>query len=137
MATKTTTSQEYIYAKGGRKTSVAQTRLFLNGKGEITVNDKPMTEYFPTEALQEIVLAPLKIANRVETVNITIKTHSGGIHSQAEATRHSLSRALIIVDPELRGALKAEGYLKRDPRVKERKKPGLKRARRAPQWSKR
>jgi small subunit ribosomal protein S9 len=136
-ADKQEDKREYIYAKGGRKTSTAQTRLYLNAKGVFTVNDRPYNEYFPTEDLQRIFLNPLKIASREKTVDLSMKVHGGGIHSQAEACRHSISRALIKVDPELRGALKAEGFLMRDPRVKERKKPGLRRARRSPQWSKR
>lgn len=136
MDTKTT-KQEYIYAKGGRKTSTAQVRLYPNAKGVITINDKPLAEYFPLIQLQEIVGSPLKSANRDSSVDLSIKIHGGGIHSQAEAARHGIARALVKLDPELRSVLKAEGFMKRDPRAKERKKPGLKRARRAPQWSKR
>jgi small subunit ribosomal protein S9 len=141
---KTTTSakgglakKKYLYGKGGRKTAVAQVRLFQKGKGDIEVNGKKLKEYFKTAILQQIVAAPLELTGHAKDVDLTIKTHSGGQRGQAEACRHGISRALILLDKELRPALKAEGYLKRDPRVKERKKPGLKRARKAPQWSKR
>lgn len=128
---------KYIYAKGARKTSVAQVRLFKSGKGEITVNGKKSTEYFPTEVQQTAILSPLKLTNHDKNVDLDIKTSGGGMNSQAEACRHGIARALEILDKELRPSLKAEGFLTRDPRVKERKKPGLRRARRAPQWSKR
>ncbi|MEK7653547.1 MAG: 30S ribosomal protein S9 [Patescibacteria group bacterium] len=130
-------SLKYINARGARKTSVAQTRLYPSGKGEILINGKPYGEYFPTLEQKKIVLSPLELANLTGKVNISIRVKGGGIMSQAGACRHSISRALLVLTPELRKVLKAEGYLKRDPRVKERKKPGLKRARRAPQWSKR
>jgi len=128
---------KYIYGKGARKTSVAQVRLFKNGKGEITVNGKKLDEYFPTDVFQTILISPLKLTNHDKNVDLDIKTSGGGKNSQAEACRHGISRALEILDKELRPSLKAEGFLTRDPRVKERKKPGLRRARRAPQWSKR
>jgi len=134
---KNTTSKKYIYAKGARKTAVAQVRLFENGKGSIEVNGFKMKDYFKTADLQRVVLEPLKLTDNEKKVDITIKTHSGGQQGQAEACRHAISRALVAMDKELRPALKAEGFMKRDPRVKERKKPGLRRARRAPQWSKR
>jgi len=129
--------KEYIYAKGGRKTAVSQCRLYKNGKGKMTVNDQDYKEYFPTSELQTIITSPLVLTSHEKDFDFTIKTHGGGSHGQAEAIRHSIARALEIVDGELREALKAAGYIKRDPRKKERKKPGLKGARRAPQWSKR
>ena len=140
---KTTTAKvirnkdEYIYAKGGRKTAVAQVRLFLGGKGEITVNGLDYKIYFPTLVMQNNLTSPLALSNREKTVNLSLKVSGSGKSSQSEAARHAISRALEKVDKELRPALKAQGFLTRDPRVKERKKPGLKRARRAPQWSKR
>lgn len=130
-------SKKFIYGKGARKTAVAQVRLYVKGKGAFTVNGKPFDQYFPTENLQKTFLAALNIANQQKDVDIDVKVHSGGLASQAEACRHGLSRALVELDSALRPALKAQGFLTRDPRVKERKKPGLKRARRAPQWSKR
>lgn len=134
---KITTKKKYIYAKGGRKTATAQIRLFENGKGSIEVNGKKLKEYFRTADLQRVVLSPLVLTNHIKDLDFTIKTHSGGQQGQAGACRHGISRALVLLDKELRPALKAEGFMKRDPRVKERKKPGLKRARKAPQWSKR
>lgn len=128
---------KYIYAKGARKTSVAQVRLYQGGKGEITVNGKKSIEYFPTEVEQTVILSPLKLTGHDKDVDLDIKTCGGGMNSQAEACRHGIARVLEILDKELRPALKAAGFMTRDPRVKERKKPGLRRARRAPQWSKR
>jgi small subunit ribosomal protein S9 len=129
--------KRYIYGKSGRKTSTCQCRLYKKGSGKITVNDKDWKEYFPTENLQIIITNALAATGHEKDVDLSLKVHGGGKHSQAEASRHGMSRALELMDGELRPVLKAAGYLKRDPRVKERKKPGLKRARRAPQWSKR
>ncbi len=129
-------NKKYIYSRGGRKTAVAQCRL-QKGKGKFLVNGLDYKEYFRTEHLQGIFLDPLRITNHLKDIELSLKAHSGGIGGQAEACRHAISRGLEILDGSLRPILKAEGFLKRDPRVKERKKPGLKRARRAPQWSKR
>ena len=126
----------YFYANGKRKTSVARVRLYENGKGEIIVNNKPFTEYFFGELLGSIK-APLKIANALKLFDVTALVEGGGVSSQADAVRHGISKALLEYDPELRSQLKKAGFLTRDARVKERKKPGLKRARRAPQWAKR
>ncbi len=134
---KTTTKKKFFYAKGARKTAVAQVRLYPKGKGEFKVNGKPYNEYFKTQVLQENFLASLKVAGHEQDVDLDVKVHSSGIVAQSEACRHGIARALLLLDETLRPVLKAEGYLKRDPRVKERKKPGLRRARRAPQWSKR
>lgn len=132
----TTKIKKYIYGKGGRKSAVAGCRL-IKGKGVFTVNGKDYKEYFPTQDLQEVFTNPLRTTNHEKDVDLIIKTSGGGTMGQVEACRHGISRALEILDPELRKVLKAEGFLKRDPRSKERKKPGLRRARRAPQWSKR
>ena len=126
----------YFYANGKRKTSVARVRLYENGKGEIIVNNKLITEYFFGELISS-VKAPLKIANALKLFDITALVTGGGVSSQADAVRHGISKALLEYDPELRSQLKKAGFLTRDSRVKERKKPGLKRARRAPQWAKR
>lgn len=126
----------YFYANGKRKTSVARVRLYENGKGEIIVNNKPVDEYFFGELLGSIK-APLKMANALKLFDITALIHGGGVSSQADALRHGISKALLEYDPELRSQLKKAGFLTRDSRVKERKKFGLKRARRAPQWAKR
>lgn len=126
---------KYFYANGKRKTSIARVRLY-EGKGAITVNEKPMEEYF-FGTLVGNLKAPLKLANTLKRFDITVKVIGGGISSQSEAVRHGISKALIVFDPALRTPLKRAGFLTRDSRVKERKKPGLRRARRAPQWSKR
>ncbi|MFH0815122.1 MAG: 30S ribosomal protein S9 [Candidatus Falkowbacteria bacterium] len=127
---------EYLYAVGRRKTAIAKVRLYKNGKGEILVNDKPIKEYF-NAGLCEIINAPLLAIGQLDKIDITIKVIGGGIVGQAEAIRHGISRALVDLNLNFRKPLKKAGYLKRDARKKERKKPGLKRARRAPQWSKR
>ena len=126
----------YFYANGKRKTSVARVRLYENGKGDIVINEKPIKEYF-FGALIGNVTAPLKLTSTTKNFDISIKVIGGGISSQSEAARHGIAKALLEFDPELRGVLKKEGLLTRDSRVKERKKFGLKRARRAPQFSKR
>ena len=126
-----------IYGKGGRKTSTCQAFMFQGGKGEIKINGKELKQYFSTDHLQSIVISPLILVGMDKAVNLAISVRGGGMVSQAEACRHAISNALEALNPEFRPVLKAQGFLKRDPRVKERKKPGLKRARRAPQWSKR
>lgn len=126
----------YFYANGKRKTSVARVRLYENGKGEIMVNNKMMDDYFFGELVSSIK-APLRIAKALKLFDITALIEGGGVSSQAHALRHGISKALLEYDPELRPELKKAGFLTRDSRVKERKKPGLKRARRAPQWAKR
>jgi len=129
--------QEYFEAVGRRKTSIARVRLFpVSSKTEhsILVNDKQMKVYFPSMELQNIIEEPLKISGKFR---ISAKIKGGGIHSQAEAMCHGISRALIKFNPELRKNLKKAEFLKRDPRMKERRKFGLKKARKAPQWSKR
>lgn len=126
----------YFYANGKRKTAVARVRLYENGKGEILVNNKAVDEYFFGELIGSIK-APLKIANALKLFDITALIEGGGISAQADALRHGISKALLEYDPELRSELKKAGFLTRDSRVKERKKFGLKRARRAPQWAKR
>ena len=125
-----------FYAVGKRKTAVAQI-LMSEGDGNISVNKLKYEQYFQTPELQSIALQPLTTVGVDKTMNVRAKVHGGGIHAQAEALRHAVSRALIVYNPESRRMLKKMGFLTRDPRVKERKKPGLKRARRAPQFSKR
>ncbi len=129
------TKERYIEAVGRRKTSVARVRITPASKISITINDKDLDKYFPTPTLRQTVLSAF--AGIVGKFTVTAKLNGGGISSQAEALRHGLSRALIIFDPNLRGALKIKGFLKRDPRAKERRKFGLKKARKAPKWSKR
>ena len=126
----------YIEAIGRRKTSVARVRYFAKSEGGVIINGKKLNEYFPTDELRAIVESPMKKA-KIEKYEITVRLSGGGIHSQAEALRHGISRALIESVSELRGELKPLGFLMRDPRMKERRKFGLKKARKAPQWSKR
>lgn len=128
---------EYIYAIGRRKTAVAQTRLWTGGEGQVTVNDREMKAYFPVFEMRESVIAPLKAVGQDDKVTISLKVRGGGLRGQAEAARHGISRALIELNPTFRKSLKRLGFLTRDPREKERKKYGLKKARRAPQWAKR
>lgn len=129
--------KNFIFAVGRRKRSIARVRLIENGKGEIQINEKDIKQYFPYFEYMNIVLAPLSAVGLSDIFNVTVKVSGGGIHSQAEAVRHAISRALLKYDKNVRKTLKPLGYLTRDPREKERKKPGLKRARRAPQFSKR
>lgn len=126
----------YFYAHGKRKTAVARVRLYENGKGEIVVNNKTAQDYFFGILLGK-VKAPLKLANAMKLFDITAQIVGGGVSAQADALRHGISKALLEYDPDLRPVLKKAGFLTRDSRVKERKKFGLKRARRAPQWAKR
>ena len=127
----------YVYATGRRKEASARVRLYKNGKGKITVNNKDFKEYFPTTELQHFVRQPLILTGKTDDFDITVRVDGGGVRGQAEAIRHGVARALESNDKELRIPLKQAGFLKRDPRMKERKKPGLKKARRAPQWQKR
>ena len=129
--------EHYFEAVGRRKTSIARVRILVKGDKGISVNGKSHQVYFPTLELQETVLAPLKLMNCLDQFVILIKVRGGGIHSQAEAVRHGIARALILFNTDFRKRLKKAGFLTRDPRMRERKKFGLKRARRAPQWRKR
>ena len=127
---------EIHYATGRRKTSSA--RVYLSkGKGEITVNSKPLNEYFGRQVAQMLVMQPLKLTELDEKVNIKVMVKGGGSFGQAGAIRHGITRALIEYDKELRPQLKKAGLLTRDPRKVERKKPGLKKARKSSQFSKR
>lgn len=129
--------EHYFEAVGRRKTSAARVRILAKGDKGIFVNDKPHNVYFPTLELQETIFAPLKLMSCLDQFRITIKVKGGGIHSQAEAVRHGIARALILFNADFRKRLKKAGFLTRDSRMRERKKFGLKRARRAPQWRKR
>lgn len=130
MATK-----EYTEAVGRRKTATARVRLTEAKNASMTVNGKPAEEYFPLSGMVKTALAPMQELGA--TFSISVHVRGGGHKAQAEAVRLGISRAMIELVPEQRKDLKAKGYLKRDPRAKERKKFGLKAARRAPQWSKR
>lgn len=126
----------YFEAVGRRKTSVARVRLFTKA-GDFSVNDKPYGTYFPTLDLQKIVEDALQKMKLFGRFRVSVKVSGGGIHSQAEAVRHGLARCLVKFNQDFRKRLKRAGFLKRDPRMRERKKFGLKKARKAPQWAKR
>jgi len=131
------TKDKYIGAVGRRKTSVARVRMWNAGKMEFEVNGKTANEYFKTEDERRLVVAPFEKGETGSKWRISVKVSGGGHHSQAEAVRHGISRALSHFDEALRPKLKSLGFLKRDPRAKERRKFGLKKARKAPKWSKR
>lgn len=128
-------SEKYIEAVGRRKTSVSRVRITPASKMTFLVNDKELEKYFPTKEMQTLAVQPF--TDIKEKFKVTAKIKGGGMHSQAESLRHGIARALVKNDLELRKGLKKAGYLKRDPRSKERRKFGLKKARKAPQWSKR
>ena len=128
-------STQYI-GTGRRKTSVARVRL-VPGSGKITINDKDINEYFNFETLRTIAREPLTVTENTDKVDVLVNVKGGGYTGQAGAIRHGISRALLEVDEEMRPTLKRAGFLTRDPRKKERKKYGLKKARKSPQFSKR
>jgi small subunit ribosomal protein S9 len=128
--------QSYFYGTGRRKSSVARVRVY-NGTGKITINDRDIDDYFGLETLKLIVRQPLNLTGNLDKFDIVCRVAGGGVTGQAGAIRHGISRALLQFDGELRPELKKAGLLTRDPRMKERKKYGLKGARRAPQFSKR
>ena len=129
--------REYKYGTGRRKSSTARVHLIPNGTGAITINGRSLDEYFGLETLKLIVRQPLVATNTLGKVDIEATVAGGGVSGQAGAIRHGIARALLLVDESFRPTLKAAGFLTRDPRMKERKKYGLKAARRAPQFSKR
>ena len=129
--------REYKYGTGRRKASVARVRLYENGTGSITINGRDIDDYFGLDTLKLIVRQPLGATETLGKVDIVCTVTGGGVTGQAGAIRHGISRALLLVNGENRATLKAAGLLTRDPRMKERKKYGLKAARRAPQFSKR
>ena len=128
--------QQYFYGTGRRKSSVARVRVYP-GSGNITVNGRDIDDYFGLDTLKLIVRQPLALTETAEQFDVVCTVAGGGVTGQAGAIRHGLSRALLLFNPELRPVLKKAGFLTRDPRMKERKKYGLKAARRAPQFSKR
>ena len=127
---------EQFLGTGRRKRSIARVRL-MAGKGDITVNKRDVEEFFGYETLKMLVRSPMVLTETIGSYDVHVNVKGGGYTGQAGAIRHGISRALIKADPELRPALKSAGFLTRDPRMKERKKYGLKAARRAPQFSKR
>lgn len=129
-------SKPYFYGTGRRKSSVARVRIY-NGTGKVTINDRDIDDYFGLETLKVIVRQPLTLTGTNDKFDIVCRVGGGGVTGQAGAIRHGVARALLQYDAELRSALKKAGFLTRDPRMKERKKYGLKGARRAPQFSKR
>ena len=131
-----TSAKPYFYGTGRRKSSVARVRLYP-GTGVITINGRDIDDYFGLETLKLIINQPLDVTGNVGKFDIVANVNGGGISGQAGAIRHGIARALLLADETYRGSLKAAGLLTRDPRMKERKKYGLKAARRAPQFSKR
>lgn len=127
---------KFHYANGKRKTAVAKVKLY-KGKGNITVNQKPVGEYFTVKTFAGLIKAPLKLVGAVKDFDIHADVMGGGKSAQAEAVRHGIAKALVVMDPANKATLKKAGFITRDSRVKERKKYGLKRARKAPQFSKR
>ena len=132
-----TSKKPYQYGTGRRKSSVARVHLFEGGSGSITINGRDIDDYFGLETLKMVVRQPLEATGTIGKVDISATVTGGGVSGQAGALRHGIARALLSVDPAYRTILKQAGFLTRDPRMKERKKYGLKAARRAPQFSKR
>jgi len=131
-----TTEQRYFYGLGRRKSAIARVRLYL-GEGTVVVNGKPMEEIIPRESLRNEILRPLVATDNTNNFNIQVRVEGGGVSGWAGAISHGVSRALVAYNETNKRLLRAEGLLTRDARVKERKKPGLKRARKAPQFTKR
>lgn len=130
------TDQTYYYAVGRRKNAIARVRL-MTGNGTIVVNGKPLEQYFPRQALQILVQQPFQVIESPGKYNVAITVVGGGVTGQAGAIRHGISRAITVMDEKLKPTLRKAGLITRDARIKERKKYGLKRARKAPQYTKR
>lgn len=130
-------ANQYYEGIGRRKTSTARVRLHPNGSGSVIINDKPGEEYLPREGDLAHALSPLRALGQERLYNITVHVKGGGISGQADAIRLGVARALVKINPDLRTMLRQHDLLTRDPRIKERKKPGLKRARKAPTYTKR
>jgi small subunit ribosomal protein S9 len=130
-------SVRYYQGTGRRKSATARVRLYPGDDGNIIVNDRPVEQYFTRKSDVLHLTEPLKATETQDSFNVTVKVNGGGISGQAGAVRHGIARALLEADPNLRPTLRKGGFLTRDPRAKERKKPGLKRARKAPQYTKR
>lgn len=136
-ATPSTTKRPYFHSIGKRKSAIADVKLLSDGSGEIKVNGMKPREYFQSPYQVENATAPLVMTEQKSNFDVEIRVVGGGKSAQSDAMRHGISRALLLVNPDFRHDLKHAGFLRRDARIKERKKPGLKRARRAPQFSKR
>jgi small subunit ribosomal protein S9 len=132
-----TPNTQYHYANGKRKTAVARVRLYTGGKGQIVINGKDIKDWKAVDEQVQKILSPLELTGNSRNFDVFVKVLGGGPNAQAEAIRHGISKALTVFDMNLRPTLKKVGLLSRDSRIKERKKPGLRRARRAPQFSKR
>jgi small subunit ribosomal protein S9 len=132
-----TMTGEYYYGVGRRKTATAQVRLYTGGTGTVIINDKPLEEYFTRRRDIVQILEPLRVTETDNAFNITVLVRGGGVTGQAGAVRHGIARALLVANADYRPVLRKGGYLTRDARAKERKKPGLKRARKRPQYTKR
>lgn len=133
---ETATKTDYIRSVGRRKSAAARVRL-MKGSGKITINDREMKEYFPVDIWQGMVVSPLVVTGKEADFDVSVKVAGGGPSGQAVAVRHGIARALLAWNEDFRPILKAEGFLTRDARAKERKKPGLYKARRGHQWRKR
>jgi len=131
------TSQEYYYGTGKRKTSIAKVKIYLDDNGPFIGNGKTIEEYFDYKPWRDIIVEPFRTSDTVNRFRVVVKVLGGGVHSQAEAIRHGIARALVVYDENNKPALRRAGFITRDARIKESKKYGLKRARRAPQYTKR
>lgn len=131
------TTNQYYEGIGRRKTSTARVRVWVGGNGSVIINDKPGHDYMPREGDLELALQPLKVVGQEAVYNVTVKVNGGGVTGQRDAVQLALARALLKIEPEWRSLLRQQAFLSRDPRIKERKKPGLKRARKAPTYTKR
>lgn len=128
---------QYFYGTGKRKTAIARVRIYPDDSGPVIINGKPIDEYFGWSTWQRIVDDAFRVTSTLNRFRVVAKVAGGGVNAQAEAVRHGITRALIAFDPAMKPALRRAGYVTRDPRIKESKKYGLKRARRAPQYTKR
>lgn len=137
MAVKTLKKDEYIETVGRRKSATARVRISDSKKNDYVINGKKLSEYFATPGQIKTVQEPIESVKLPHAFAVSVVVNGSGLSSQSDAVRHGIARALVAFDPELRKTLKGLGYLKRDPRSVERKKPGLKKARKRPQWSKR
>lgn len=127
----------FLQAVGRRKESIARVKLFKNGSGKVTINGRDIKDYLKSDLLADVALGALTSVNQLRKLDVSAKVSGGGLHGQAEAIRLGTARGLLQLNPVFKKNLRKAGFLTRDPRIKERKKPGLKKARRAPQWSKR
>ena len=134
---QTETEQVYYYGTGKRKTSIAKIRLYPDDGGQVLVNGKPMEEYFNWKPWRDTITEPFRVSETTNRFRVVAAVQGGGVHSQAQAMRHGITRALIVFDENLKPVLRRNGLVTRDARIKESKKYGLKRARRAPQYTKR